>query len=522
MTGHANVLLVDDQPAKLLSYRAILEGIDANLISAHSAREALDCLLRNECAVVIVDVCMPELDGFELAQMVREHPRFKRTAIIFVSGIALGELDRLRGYECGAVDYLPVPIVPEILRAKVTAFVELHSKTHQLEQLNQELESRVAERTLQLEEANRRKDEFLAVLAHELRNPLAAIRTAAELVSRADAPRPTIEQASGVIGRQVTHLGRLVDDLVDVSRITRGLIELQRERLKLSAVVFHALETSQPIVAERGHTLSISAIDDELEVMGDLSRLTQVVANILHNAAKFTPRGGRIELGAERDGDEVVLRIADNGAGISAEALPQVFDLFSHTDRRLDRASTGLGVGLALVRRLVDMHGGRVAVRSDGLGRGTEVTIHLPLLEPVPQQDRASGRPATSDGSPSRRILVVDDNVDAADALAMLLRLSGHQAVTAFDGVEALGRAAEFQPDIVLLDIGMPRLDGYGTARAMRAEPWGRDLTLVALTGWGQPKDRDRTVEAGFDAHLVKPVATEKLMEIIRTQTGRT
>ena len=516
MTGQANVLLVDDQPAKLLSYRAILENIDANLISAHSAREALDCLLRNECAVVIVDVCMPELDGFELAQMVREHPRFKRTAIIFVSGIALGELDRLRGYECGAVDYLPVPIVPEILRAKVTAFVELHTKTQQLERLNQELESRVAERTLQLEEANRRKDEFLAVLAHELRNPLAAIRTAAELVNRPEAPAATVAQASGVIGRQVTHLGRLVGDLVDVSRITRGLIELQRERLKVSAAVFHALETSQPFMAERGHTLSIAPIDDELEVLGDLSRLTQVIANILHNAAKFTPRGGQISLSAERDGDDVALRIVDNGAGISADALPQVFELFSHSGGRLDRATTGLGVGLALVRRLVEMHGGRVTARSEGAGAGTEITVHLPLMEPQATRDPAVAVTPTADGTPSRRILVVDDNVDAADALALLLRLSGHDAVTAFDGIEALDRAAKFQPDIVLLDIGMPRLDGYGTARAMRAEPWGRDLTLVALTGWGQPKDRDRTVAAGFDAHLVKPVAADALLEVIR------
>jgi signal transduction histidine kinase len=521
MSGLANVLLVDDQPGKLLSYRAILEGIEANLISAHSAREALDCLLRNDCAVVIVDVCMPELDGFELAQMIREHPRFRRTAIIFVSGVALGELDRLRGYECGAVDYLPVPIVPEILRAKVTAFVDLHSKTHQLERLNQELETRVAERTQQLEEANRRKDEFLAVLAHELRNPLAAIRTASELVGRPDSPPATVDQAAGVIGRQTAHLGRLVDDLVDVSRITRGLIELKRERLKVSAVVFHALETSQPIVAERGHTLSISPIDEDLEVMGDLARLTQVLANILHNAAKFTPKGGVIELKAERDGDDVVLHIVDNGTGISADALPRVFELFSHTDRRLDHASTGLGVGLALVRRLVDMHGGQVTAASEGPGHGTEVKVRLPLLEPLPKHEGLTIHPASTHGMPPRRILVVDDNVDAADALAMLLRLSGHDAVTAFDGVEALGVAQTFRPDVVLLDIGMPRLDGYGTARAMRAEPWGRDLKLVALTGWGQQKDRDRTVEAGFDAHLVKPVATEQLMEIIRGRTDR-
>jgi CheY-like chemotaxis protein len=324
-----------------------------------------------------------------------------------------------------------------------------------------------------------------------------------------------MEQASGVIGRQVTHLGRLVDDLVDVSRITRGLIELKRERLKISHIVFHALETSQPIIADRGHTLSISPIDEDLEVMGDLSRLTQVVANLLHNAAKFTPRGGVIELHAERDGDDVVLRVVDNGAGIAADALSQVFELFSNTDRRVDRASSGLGVGLALVRKLVDMHGGEVSAHSDGPGLGTQLSVRLPRVEPQPAVETEAPSVA-DDGSPSRKILVVDDNVDAAESLAMLLRLTGHDAATAFDGIEALGRAAEFRPDIVLLDIGMPRLDGYGTARAMRAEPWGQDVMLVALTGWGQPKDRDRTMEAGFNAHLVKPVATEALMEIIR------
>jgi CheY-like chemotaxis protein len=207
----------------------------------------------------------------------------------------------------------------------------------------------------------------------------------------------------------------------------------------------------------------------------------------------------------------------DNGSGITADALPRVFELFSHTDRRIDRSSTGLGVGLALVRRLVDMHGGRVTARSEGPGQGTEVAVRLPLLEPPAAHEPAASLSTATDGTQPRKILVVDDNVDAAEALAMLLRLTGHDTATAFDGVEALGRAAEFRPDIVLLDIGMPRLDGYGTARAMRAEPWGRDLTLVALTGWGQRKDRDRTLEAGFNAHLVKPVATDALLEIIRT-----
>ena len=514
-TSRANVLLVDDQPAKLLTYQAILRAVDANLVTANSAREALDALLRTEFAAVIVDVCMPELDGFELARMIRDHPRFSRTAIIFVSGIALTELDRLRGYECGAVDYLPVPIVPEILRAKVAAFVELHRKTHELEQLNRDLESRVAERTAELQEASHRKDEFLAVLAHELRNPLAAIRAAAHVVGRPDVALPAMGQASGVIERQVAHLGRLVDDLVDVSRITRGIIELKRARVTVRDVVFHAIETSQSLIADRRHTLTISPIDEQLEVFGDSARLTQVVANILHNAAKFTPTGGRIELNVSADASTVEIQVTDNGAGITAEALPGVFDLFSRTDRGVDCASPGLGVGLALARRLVTMHDGTVSARSDGSGRGTQISVRLPLLEAQSETTPLDARSASPSSISPRRILVVDDNTDAAEALALFLRLSGHEVETAFDGIEALRVAPDFSPDIVLLDIGMPRLDGYDTARSMRAEPWGKHIRLVALTGWGQPKDRDLTLQAGFNAHLVKPVATDDLMKVL-------
>jgi signal transduction histidine kinase len=514
--ARANVLLVDDQPAKLLSYRAILEGIDANLVSAHSAREALDCLLRTEFAAVLVDVIMPELDGFELAKMIRDHPRFRNTAIIFVSGAALTELDRLRGYECGAVDYLPVPIVPEILRAKVSAFVELHRKTNELAELNRDLEARVVERTAQLEVANHRKDEFLAVLAHELRNPLAAIRTAAELIGRTEAPGDSLEQAAAVIRRQVLQLSRLVDDLVDVSRITRGLIDLKRDRVTVSSIIAQALETSRPLIGEREHTLAMAEVDEDLAVLGDPARLTQVVANILHNAAKFTPRGGAISLAAERDGDHAVIRIRDNGPGITEDELPQIFQLFSQTDRRLQHNTNGLGVGLALVRRLVEMHGGEVSAKSPGAGQGTELVVRLPAVAPAPERAAAERAAASASAVMPRRILVVDDNADAAEALALLLRLSGHQVETAFDGVEALRVAPAFSPEVVLLDLGMPRLDGYDTARSIRAEPWGKDVRLVALTGWGQPKDRDRTLEAGFNAHLVKPIGAEELMQVIR------
>ena len=509
-----SVLLVDDQPAKLLSYRAILEDIDANLVSAGSAREALDLLLKREFAVVIVDVCMPELDGFELASMMRQHPRFERTAIIFVSGVHLTDLDRLKGYACGAVDYLPVPIVPEIFRAKVGAFVDLFTKTRDLEVLNRELEQRVADRTSELEEAGRRKDEFLAVLAHELRNPLAAIGTAAELVGFAHLPAAQRASAAGVIQRQVRQLVRLIDDLLDVSRITRGVITLQREEVEISAVVAQALEVSEPLIEERGHHLEVLLPDDSLKVHGDPARLSQVLANVLNNSVKFTDRGGRIAIAGARDSDEVTIRVTDTGVGVAPEMLPRVFELFTQGDRRLERASTGLGIGLALVQRLVQMHGGSVSIASAGVGRGTEVTIRLPLLAAM--QPAAGATLATPTiALPPIRILVVDDNNDAAESMAMMLRMSGHEVLTAENGLEALRLAPAFQPQAVLLDLGMPKLNGYDTARRMRELPWGRDIAIVALTGWGQPADRDRTLAAGFNAHLVKPVHHHTLVETL-------
>jgi signal transduction histidine kinase len=517
-----SILLVDDQPAKLLSYRAILRGVEATLVSAGSAREALEHLLKTDFAVVLIDVIMPELDGFELAAMMREHPRFRKTAIIFVSGVALTELDRLKGYEHGAVDYVPVPVVPEILRAKVGIFVELHRKTRQLERLNRDLELRVAERTGELQEASRRKDEFLAMLAHELRNPLAAIRLAAQLIGLSELPPAQLSKSVAVIQRQVEHLVRLIDDLVDVSRITRGLIGLRRELLQVSTVVAQAIEASRPAIDARRHTLSVNVPEEALSVDGDAARLAQVLANILNNSAKFTEPGGRIDLEVRRDGPYVVIAITDSGAGIAPEVLPNVFELFTQFDRPLDRSSSGLGIGLALVRRLVEMHGGTVAAESEGLGRGTRVTVTLPVVQAASIAAPSSGR-AQADAAPEVpvcRILVVDDNEDAAETLALTLRLSGHQVQTAHDGQEALDVAPRFAPHIVMLDLGMPNLNGYETATRIRAETWGRDVPLIAVTGWGQPKDRQRTVEAGFNAHLVKPVDRTEVLNAIARALG--
>jgi signal transduction histidine kinase len=519
-----NILLVDDQPAKLLTYEAILGELGENLIKVSSASEALQCLLDNEIAVVLVDVCMPDLDGYELAAMIRQHPRFQKTSIIFVSAVLMTDLDRLRGYECGAVDYVPVPVVPAILRAKVSIFAELFRKTRALERLNSELEARVAERTSALEattealqEANHRKDEFLAMLAHELRNPLAPIRTAVQLLRLKELAEPHRHRARDVIERQVEHLVNLIDDLLDVSRITRGMITLQLEPVLIGAIVARAVETARPAIDAHRHVLEIDLPDELISVEGDKTRLVQVIANILHNAAKFMDPGGRIRLSARRDGQYVAIMIADTGIGIAPDLAPRIFELFTQVHSKAERAQGGLGIGLALVRRLTEMHGGSVSVHSDGPGRGAEFTVRLPVmassLAVLWNGDKERG--AIPEIEP-QRILVADDNHDAAEALSLQLQLAGHDVRTAHDGIEALQVARTFEPDIVLLDLGMPKMDGYEAARQLRAEsPGVRRMTLIALTGWGQQQDRDRTADAGFDAHLVKPVAEAQLFKAL-------
>jgi signal transduction histidine kinase len=518
-----NILLVDDQPSKLLTYESILGELGENLIKVSSATEALECLLRHDIAVVLVDVVMPELDGYELAAMIRQHPRFQQTSIIFVSALLLTDLDRLRGYECGAVDYVPVPVVPEILRAKVSVFAELYRKTRALERLNAELEQRVAERTAALEattaalqEADRRKDEFLAILAHELRNPLAPIRTAVQLLRKRDLAEAQTMRAREVIERQVQHLVCLIDDLLDVSRITRGMITLQRERVLIDAVVARAVETARPLIDSRKHELTLDLPEELLSIEGDPTRLVQIIGNILHNAAKFMDPGGRIVLTVTRDDSYAVIRIRDFGMGIPRELVPKIFNLFSQVHQKSESPHGGLGIGLALVRRLVEMHGGVVTADSAGPGQGTEMVVRLPLIGvQATFMSFPTGEARKPPQISPRRILVADDNSDAVEALALQLRLAGHDVRSANDGVEALEVAESFAPQVVLLDLGMPRMDGYETARQIRRKWWGKSATLVALTGWGGQQDRKKTSDAGFDAHLVKPVTEFDLFQAI-------
>lgn len=675
-TPATNILIVDDLPEKLLVYRSILEELGQNLVCVESGAEALKQVLRSDFAVILLDVNMPGMNGFETAHLLRQRKRSGHTPIIFLTAF-VDEVQTSQGYATGAVDYIPTPVVPEILRAKIRVFVELFQMRQQVARQAEEQAKRAAaeesarrstflseasrvltssldiettqrgllrlvtpaladlaavtragapghswttellwrhsdtgdlrhatltradmpksklreshdrvlatgtpesideldivypaggqdeapgagmhsaivlplsargrtlvaltlalsgnrrfgasERALahelaeraaialdnarlyhDIQENDRRKNEFLAMLSHELRNPLAPVRNAVYVLRQCGVEHPQVTWARDVIDRQVTHLVRLVDDLLDVSRITRGKIRLQREVLDVAAVVANAVETSRPLIHSHGHQLTVSLPEHPMRVVGDSARLAQVLANLLNNAAKYTPDGGQISVVVEQQGEQVVFRVRDTGAGIPREMLGQVFDLFTQMDQSLDRSQGGLGVGLTLVRRLVEMHGGRVQAFSEGLGKGSEFVVWLPAKAPETSQSTApTATPLDMESASPRRVLVVDDNVDAADSLAVLLRLAGHNVRLAHDGPGALEAARTFHPDVALIDLGLPGFDGYEVARRLRERPADDDVLLIAVSGYAQEEDRQRSLQAGFFRHLTKPV----------------
>jgi PAS domain S-box-containing protein len=674
-----NVLLVDDQPARLLSYRAVLEPLGERLVEARSGAEALQRLIDDEFAVILLDVNMPGMDGFETAAMIHEHPRFENTPIIFVTAINVTDMDRLQGYKLGAVDYVTVPVIPEILRGKVMVLTELFRKRRELQQLNASLaeanaalqaerarevntlndslrlanaeltttnaslQAEIAERrateqrmrflsdtvpsiiwtcapdgaltygnsywreyygidqrggppqlvdvlvhpddaaevkrlvgsslaagqafefearhrrhdgafrwfitravpwrgdagTLlswfgvttdiheqkelqeRLREADRRKDEFLATLAHELRNPLAPIQSAlhALKLSPKDAVR---DRMQGIMQRQMQQLVRLIDDLLDVSRISRGKLTLRRQRVTLSQVIAVAVETVRPLLEQAGHTLHIELGESDHTLHGDPQRLSQVFANLLNNACKYTEPGGSLWLAAAAEDGELRVSLRDNGIGLSPEHLQSVFELFAQVDISLERSRGGLGIGLTLVRQLVEMHGGSVSACSGGTGLGSEFTVTLPLVEPVDaSQPKVQDLAQATPGDVRLRVLVVDDNRDGADTLALSVDTLGHEVLAVYDPFEALAQSGEFAPDLAFFDVGMPGLNGYELARRFREQPWGRDTLLVALTGWGQEEDRRRSAEAGFDVHIVKPIDFDNIEDLCQRARER-
>jgi signal transduction histidine kinase len=564
-----DILLVDDQPSRLLTYEAILAPLGHRFVTAASGVEALQRLMEKEFAVILLDVSMPEMDGFETARMIHGHPRFEGTPIIFVTGIHLSELDRLKGYEVGAVDYVYVPVVPEILRSKVAVLVELHCQRLELKRLNtslqdanrkldaanralrREKETELAQLNERLRQANReltksndalkaeveqrgraeqalldadrRKDDFLAILAHELRNPLAPISNAIEILQRLGSKDPELIRMRELIDRQVRHMTRLVDDLLDVSRITQGKINLRAEPLELTGLVNRAIEAHAPAISARGHRLVVKVPETPVELTGDAVRITQVIGNLVSNAIKYTPDGGSIEVSMSTADGNAVVSVRDNGIGIDGDHLANVFDLFGQVKNARPREHThdGLGIGLALVQRLIEMHQGQVEAKSDGAGLGSEFIVRLPLRVGEPAVAAAIGGqlpPATLAG---RRILVVDDSVDCRESLGEVLRIAGGEVRTAVDGMAGLEAAALFDPDIVLLDIRMPKMDGYETARQLRASPRGEKLILIALTGWGQPEHVEKSKLAGFDEHLTKPVEVDALLQRLANLTAR-
>ena len=367
-----------------------------------------------------------------------------------------------------------------------------------------------------LREADRRKDEFIATLAHELRNPLAPLRNGLQVMKVAGSNGETIEQCRAMMERQLTQLVRLVDDLMDVSRINNGKMDLRLERIAISAVIESAVETSRPLIDARRHQLTFVLPSEPLFVDGDLTRLAQVVANLLNNAAKYTEPGGQIAITVESRNSQVVMRVRDSGVGIPASMLPSIFDMFMQVEHPLSRTQGGLGIGLTLAQRLVEMHGGSIGVSSDGAGKGSEFTVRLPLPADVTSALSHGSKSAPTRAPPTpRRILVADDNRDAADSLAVLLRLAGHDVSVVNDGLEALEKANAVRPEVIFMDIGMPKLNGYDTARRIREQPWGKRIHLVALTGWGQEEDKRRAMESGFQHHLMKPVEFAALERVL-------
>jgi signal transduction histidine kinase len=548
-----NILIVDDEPKNLTVLETVLDSPGYRLVRAQSADEALLALVAEEFALLILDIRMPGMTGFELAQTIKSRRKTARIPIIFLTAYYNEDQHVLEGYGSGAVDYLVKPVNAAVLRSKVAVFAELHRKTreisivnrallaevaerrraeHELHVLNQNLDRLVSERTqalreleAELREADRRKDEFIATLAHELRNPLAPVRNAVQILQLPNTGETDSQRARVIIARQIGVMARLIDDLMDVSRINRGRIELRKEPVDLHRVLELAIEATRPHFVENKHDLRLAVPDSLMPLDADVTRLSQIFVNLLTNAAKYTEPGGHVEIVVQVRDREVSVAVKDDGIGLASEHLDRVFLMFSQVDSAITRSRGGLGIGLSLVKHLVELHGGRVSAQSPGLGKGSTFTVTLPLSGlPAATSLVAADEPPASlrTATVPLRILVVEDHRDGAETIAELLSHLGHVVRMVHDGGAAVLAAEEFRPELVLLDIGLPTLSGYEVCRRIRSQPWGKDVTIVAMTGWGDAEAQRKARAAGFDRHLVKPVDEASLLAALAMAAATT
>ncbi|HVJ85263.1 MAG TPA: response regulator [Caulifigura sp.] len=545
--GRVKLLLVDDQPEQLLVLETILSDLGQDLIRASSGREALRQCLAHDFALILMDVNMPGMDGFEAASLIRSRPRSKQIPIIFVTAYDETEMHVAHGYKLGAVDYIHTPVLPEVLLAKASVFVDLALRTAQVQREAELLEERVAERTRELQQLNnalaaeiaerekvaqdrvrllaaaeegvRRRDDFLAILAHELRNPLASIVSGAELLNLCDPGDPAGDQAREVITRQAQHMTYLLRDLLDVSRITRGKIELHLELVDVGQAIKEAVQSSASDLTREGREVTVRLPETPVSIQADPTRLHQVLINLLGNAAKFTPARGRIEIAAEREEETALIAVRDTGIGIPPERLEEIFEPFVQLKPTHSRPSSGLGVGLTMVRNLVDLHGGRVSVASGGENQGCEFSVRIPLARPRLSEAPVklySGEGRAKPDVSGLRIVVVEDNDDIRNIVVDLIRKLGHEVSVAADGPSGLDMIERARPDLALVDIGLPGFDGHELARRVLSRPELKGIRLIAMTGYGQPEDRLRAQEAGFEGHLVKPVSLDDFRTLVR------
>jgi CheY-like chemotaxis protein len=508
------ILVVNDDAASLLALTSLLEQwadeSHYEVLSARSGQDALRQVLRHDFAVILLDVNMPGMDGFETAEAIHQRPRSADIPIIFVTAFLADEIDRLKAYQRGAADFLFTPVIPQVLRAKVQVFVALAMKNEQLKRQTEKLSQRTTELTAtnkrllrEMEErraAERKssaKDEFLAMLGHELRNPLSAISSASSLLGMPGAGAESVGRARLIIQRQTQHLSRIVDDLLDLSRAMSGKILLSKKRLDIGPLVSSCLDTFRATGRTAGYQLNTRVAAGWVD--GDPTPLEQIATNLID--------------------DEVVLTVRDSGVGIPPDLLPHVFDVFVQGSISIDRSQGGLGIGLSLVRRLVELHGGTVAVASDGSGLGSTFEMRLPRAEPALAAD-APVRAASVADKPT--VLLIEDNDDGREMMATMLASYGYAVLQARDGLEGVKLATDARPDVALVDIGLPGIDGYEVARRLRKDAGTRDIRLIALTGYGLAEDQRRVLEAGFDLHMVKPVELAVLLAQLAEPAGRT